>query len=392
MVNTTASPTTRLFYSYCHKDSSHRESMETSLALLKRQGHLHQWSDAEILPGQSISSEIRKQMEEADIIAFLFSPDFLSSEECMKEWRYAKQLSDSGKNLFRIPIIVRPCAWKDVLLSDDVLALPNDGKPVSQFDDHDVAWQQVYEGIKKVVNTLRMTFSPREEFLEGIDRTDFMSQEHLKLQDLFVFLRMTCEDPLSNEKQLRDTTITTLAELLNNKYAVIHGQEKSGKTALARYIYLSLIEKAEPVLLLDPSQGRGRMNETLLRRTYETQFHGDYSSWVQQGKKTLIVEDLNPESRLPDFLEKAKEIFDRIIITTASDVYYSFFRDDTRFAEFLPMKIQPLSRVQQEGLIRKRLALSQTSTPITDGFVDQVENRVNSIMISEKLLPSTVSR
>jgi hypothetical protein len=387
MVNTTASPTTRLFYSYCHKDSSHRESMETSLALLKGQGHLHQWSDAEILPGQSISSEIRKQMEESDIIAFLFSPDFLSSEECMKEWRYAKQLSDSGKNLFRIPIIVRPCAWKDVLLSDDVLALPNDGKPVSQFDDHDVAWQQVYEGIKKVVNTLRMTFSPREEFLEGIDRTDFMSQEHLKLQDLFVFLRMTYEDPLSNEKQLRDTTITTLAELLNNKYAVIHGQEKSGKTALARYIYLSLIEKAEPVLLVDPSQGRGRMNETLLRRTYETQFHGDYSSWVQQSKKTLIVEDLNPESRLPDFLEKAEEIFDRIIITTASDVYYSFFRDDTRFAEFLPMKIQPLSRVQQEGLIRKRLALSQTSTPITDGFVDQVENRVNSIMISEKLLP-----
>ena len=268
-----------------------------------------------------------------------------------------------------------------------MLALPNDGKPVSQFDDHDVAWQQVYEGIKKVVNTLRMTFSPREEFLEGIDRTDFMSQEHLKLQELFVFLRMTCEDPLSNEKQLRDTTITTLAELLNNKYAVIHGQEKSGKTALARYIYLSLIEKAEPVLLLDPSQGRGRMNETLLRRTYEAQFHGDYSSWVQQSKKTLIVEDLNPESRLPDFLERAKEIFDRVIITTASDVYYSFFRDDTRFAEFLPMKIQPLSRVQQERLIRKRLALLQTSTPTTDGFVDQVENRVNSIMISERLLP-----
>ena len=181
MINTAASPTTQLFYSYCHKDASHKESMETSLALLKGQGHLHQWSDAEILPGQSISSEIRRQMDQADIMIFLFSPDFLNSEECMKEWRYAKELFDNGKNVFRIPIIVRPCAWKDVLHSDDVLALPNDGKPISQFDDHDVAWQQVYEGIKKVVNTLRMTFSSREEFLEGIDRTEFMSQEHLKL-------------------------------------------------------------------------------------------------------------------------------------------------------------------------------------------------------------------
>ena len=202
---------------------------------------------------------------------------------------------------------------------------------------------------------------------------------------------MTCEDRLSNEKQLRDTTITTLEELLDNKYAVIHGQEKSGKTALARYIYLSLIEKAEPVLLLDPNEGRGRMTETLLRRTYQAQFHGDYSLWVQQSKKTLIVDDLNSESRLPDFLDLAMKTFDRIVITTSSDVYYSFFRDDTRFAEFLPMKIQPLSHVQQEELIRKRLSFSQTSTPITDGFVDQVEKRVDSVIISDRLLPSTVS-
>ncbi len=387
MANTTVSPTTQLFYSYCHKDSFHRVSMETSLALLKEKGHLHQWSDAEILPGRSISSEIREQMDQADIMVFLFSPDFLSSEECMKEWRYAKLLSDNGKNLFRIPIIVRPCAWKDVLQGDDVLALPNDGKPVSQFDDYDVAWQQVYEGIKKVVNTLRMTFRPKEESLEEIDRTEFMSQEHLKLKDLFVFLRLNREDPLTNEKQLRDTTVTRIEELLDNKYVVIHGPEKSGKTALARYVYLSLIEATDPVLLLDPSQGRGRLTEALIRRTYEAQFRGDYSLWIQQSKKTLIVDGLTPESRIPDFLEASKEIFERIILTTSSDIYYAFFRDDARFAEFIPMKIQPLSRVQQEELIRKRLALLQTNTQITDGFVDQVENRVNSVIISDRLLP-----
>ena len=391
MANATIRLTTRLFYSYCHKDSLHRESMEKSLALLKTQGHLHQWSDTAILPGQSISSEIRKQMDQADIMVFLFTPNFLSSEECMNEWSYAKLLSDKGKNLFRIPVIVRSCAWKDVLQGDDVLALPNDGKPVSQFNDHDVAWQQVYEGIKKVVDTLRSTFSPREEFLQDIDRTDFISQEHLRLQDLFVFLRLNREDPLPNEKQLKDTTVTRIEELLDNKYVIIHGQEKSGKTALAKHIYLSLIEATEPVLMLDLSQGRGRLTETFLRRTYEAQFHGDYSLWVQQRKKAIIIDGLTQDSRLPEFLHNAMETFDRIILTTSSDVYYSFFRDDARFVEFVPMKILPLSRVQQEELIRKRLALLQTNTPITDGFVDQVENRVNSVIISDKLLPSTGS-
>ena len=59
--------------------------METSLAALKRDGLLQQWSDQQILPGQGIPSEIRAKMEEADIIVFIFSPDFIASEECMKE-------------------------------------------------------------------------------------------------------------------------------------------------------------------------------------------------------------------------------------------------------------------------------------------------------------------
>ena len=57
------------------------------------------------------------------IIVFIFSPDFIASEECMKEWYYAQTLATGAKPLFRIPIIVRNCAWKDILKGDDVKAL-----------------------------------------------------------------------------------------------------------------------------------------------------------------------------------------------------------------------------------------------------------------------------
>ena len=41
----------RLFYSYCHKDATYRDSMEASLAHLRRQGYLREWHDAEIPSG-----------------------------------------------------------------------------------------------------------------------------------------------------------------------------------------------------------------------------------------------------------------------------------------------------------------------------------------------------
>ena len=40
-----------LFYSYCHKDTRCKDSMERSLALLKRNRFLKSWSDQSILPG-----------------------------------------------------------------------------------------------------------------------------------------------------------------------------------------------------------------------------------------------------------------------------------------------------------------------------------------------------
>ena len=165
IVNRQSTVTVQLFYSYCHKDTQYRESMETALAALKRDGLLHQWSDQLILPGQDISSEVREKMEQVDIIAFIFSPDFIDSEECMKEWTFAQTLATRGKPLFRIPIIARSCAWQDILKRDGVKALPIDGKPVASYTDADLAWHEVYEGIKSVVAQLRSTFSPKLDSL-----------------------------------------------------------------------------------------------------------------------------------------------------------------------------------------------------------------------------------
>lgn len=376
-----------LFYSYCHKDNLHRENMEQSLASLKTQGLLKSWSDQYILPGQSISKSIKKEMDKADIIVFLLSKNFIKSVECMKEWENAKQLAAQGKLLFRIPIILEDCLWQKMLVGDDdVKALPKDGKPVVKFTDNNDAWQQVRKGIKAVVDQLRNTFTPKPEFFEEIQKTIFLSQQHIKLKDIFVFLSLSCYTPQTNDGQMLEEKITSQEQLLKKKYALVHGEEMSGKTALGRHLFLSLVEKSNPVLHVDLEQVSGKPTEKVFYDTYRYQFNGDYSLWKKQANKTLILDNLSSAPNLVGFVVFAKNFFERIIVTLSSDIFHSFFRDESRLADFCEMKIGPLTHKQQEELIRKRLILSDRNEPITDGIIDQIEQRINSI-ITYKIVP-----
>ena len=162
-----------LFYSYSHKDEKYRSNMETALAQLRRDKLLKEWSDHKIFSGQKISKEIKEKMDKTDIFVFLLSPDFIESDACIEEWEYAKQLAEKGKSIFRIPIILRDCAWIDFLNDDDVKALPNDGKPIANFDQEDTAWLQVYNGIKEVINELRKTFTPKIEVIRKMQEFEY---------------------------------------------------------------------------------------------------------------------------------------------------------------------------------------------------------------------------
>lgn len=386
---TSPEPTLRvnLFYSYCHKDAKYRDSMEESLALLKRNGFLKSWSDQSILPGQSISKKVREKMDAADIVVFLLSHRFISSEECMKEWNHAKQRATKDEVFFRIPIILSDCAWLDVLDGDDIKALPEDGYPVVQFPHQDTAWHQVYNGIKAVVVQLRNTFSPKPSFIREFERTGFLSQKHVGLQDTFVFLPLSCYAQQAKDDKVQEEIVTSPEQLLKRKFALIHGEDMSGKTALGKYLFLSLVEDSHPVLHIDLEQVAGKAKERALRDNYQQQFNGDYELWKRQKNKTLILDNLSASPHLIDFVVFAKGVFSQVFVTLPSDKFNAFFRDDVRMVDFEEMRIEPLTHRLQEELIRKRLKLSEKGGHISDGHVDQIEDRVNSIIISEKIVP-----
>ena len=378
----------KLFYSYSHKDTQFKSQMETVLSLLGQEGLLRHWSDAEILPGTSISAELESKQAEFDVFAFLISPDWLASDECKKEWERAKQLADGVRRLiFRVPIIIRECPWHRFLGEDDVKALPNDGQAVTSYADRDVAWREVHDGIEAIVGQLRNTHTPKETFLEDFRTADIPTSEPVNLRDIFIFPRLTRHDYSSTPGVLDEQNIKDGSELLEFGSAIIHGEDKSGKTALARQMYLSLVESGQPVLIADCSAVSGRLSQRQLSSLYQEQFNGDYGIWIQGGQKTLIIDNMNESPQLLDFVTACSNTFERILVFVHSDIFQSYLMNEKRLGQFEVVRIDPLTRLQQERLIRKGLSIIVGNETPSDGLVDLTEDRVNSIIISNRIVP-----
>ena len=385
MNDSTPSFAASLFQSYCHADAEHQRRLEIQLAHLKRDGLLEDWSDRSIVPGSSISASIDSALATADIVTFLITPDFLASTACIQEWERARELAGS-KPLLRIPIIVRSCDWQQLLDGDDVKAVPHDGVPVTRYSDQDDAWCEISAGLRQAIQHLCETFTPLPDFIRELNKTDFVSQQYLRLDETFVFPVLTSR-PLRPPYHQEDI-LDTREALLRKERVLLHGPELSGKTALARHLFLSLVnDPATPVLYVDLAQQRPRPSSGFLRASYDSQFTGDYDLWERQQGKTLIIDHFTARPSHVRFVEFVRNRFDRILAMVPSTIYESYYRDDSRLADYVEVRIEPLTHGQQETLIRRHLALSSEKHTIPDGLVDQVEDRVNSVIMSQRLVP-----
>ena len=145
-------PEIKLFCSYSHRDEHLRDELAKHLKLLERQGLVRSWHDRQI--GTGVWKEtIDRNLEEADIILLLISSDFLASDYCFDiEMKRALDRHAAGEALV-IPVILRPVDWQATDFGK-LQALPRDGKAVTTFENLDVAFEQVTQGVRRAIATL----------------------------------------------------------------------------------------------------------------------------------------------------------------------------------------------------------------------------------------------
>lgn len=100
-----------LFFSHSHADEALRDQLEKHLSGLRRQGIITSWRDRRIDAGSDFADAINENLEKADIILLLVSPDFIAPEYC-SEHEMKRALARQREGSARvIPVILRPCDW-----------------------------------------------------------------------------------------------------------------------------------------------------------------------------------------------------------------------------------------------------------------------------------------
>ncbi len=69
-----------LFISYSSEDKELLRQLQKHLMSLQRRNLIDTWSKSEILPGADWKQHIEEQINKADIILLLISPDFIASD------------------------------------------------------------------------------------------------------------------------------------------------------------------------------------------------------------------------------------------------------------------------------------------------------------------------
>jgi tetratricopeptide (TPR) repeat protein len=149
-----AAPTAaEAFCSYAHEDEVWRQKLETHLSLLRRQGLVSFWHNRLITPGTDWAQAIDSHLETASIILLLVSADFFASDYCYGiEMQHALKRHETGEARV-IPLLVRLVDWKNAPFAH-LQCLPTDARPLSIWQDEDMALTDVATGIRRVLEDL----------------------------------------------------------------------------------------------------------------------------------------------------------------------------------------------------------------------------------------------
>src|SRR3990167_8757801 len=142
-----------VFFCYSHDDEPLMHSVRKQLVLYDRQKRIAKWYDRNIHPGTDWKGQIDSHLLHARIILLFVSPSFFDSDYCYDtEMKQALLQHVEGTSVV-IPVILRPCLWKDAPFSN-LQALPKDGRAITEWQNQDAACKDVADGVMAVVRDL----------------------------------------------------------------------------------------------------------------------------------------------------------------------------------------------------------------------------------------------
>lgn len=139
----------KVFYSYAHVDESFRDELAKHLKILERDGLLETWHDRALKPGVEWDAEIRRKLQDADIILLLVSSDFLASDYIWKKEVIPAIERHEAGDAHVIPVILRDCDWTNAPFGK-LQALPTNANAIAGWPSRDSAYVTISKALRKL--------------------------------------------------------------------------------------------------------------------------------------------------------------------------------------------------------------------------------------------------
>ncbi len=386
----------KLFIAYSHEDNRKENpyirQFKKHITLLRDNGLIEDWYDGEIFPGADYQNEIDSNFENADIVCLFVSAEFYSSENCKKEKKKAMELR-RNKGIRVIPIILSPCGWLDDKDICRILALPTDGKPVSDFQDQNKAWQVVYSGLKRVIKkeTKIRQSKISEKFERFLQDTEILEKAHsqkekVSLDDVFVSPELDKYNDLGEYEGKIDAE-QLLRNLLDCAKIIIAGEGQSSKTTLCKMIFKELRKKNFiPVYVSDEKTLFAGKIENKILQSFREQYEGVDINEIDKERIIPIIDDFhfakNKEKHMKDLSKYS------YCVLIVDDIFSLNIKDEKLIASFVHFKIRELKASLRCELIKKWVSL--TDKQVAGNYSDN--NFYESIDRTTELIDSTLGK
>lgn len=395
---------TKVFISYSHKDEEFKNSLTEHLSGLVRSGTISEWNDRKIVPGTDWSHEINENLKSSDLILFLISSSFLSSDYCVNiEAETALSMHKSGEAQL-IPIVIRAVEWSDSPLSK-LQGLPKDAKPVAS-SNNDEAWVDVIQGIKKHISEFQPKanesiklvkegkISPSESIREWLDDTEITlthrKVDRIRLPDIYIIPDVEIDD--DSRKELR---IYRSACSLPDKFErfLVFGEEQQGKTSLLKHYYKSFLTQSKTPLMLEGSKVKDANPEVIIKKELARQYEGlTYEDFMASQEKIIIIDnidDIGLNRKYRDkFISDICLFADKCIFT--HQLAFSLLVDEIpALDDFGRAELIGLGNKKREEIIQRWISLGIEQTITEEDLYtrcDELKDTINSV-VKKNIVP-----
>ncbi|MDX2001942.1 MAG: COR domain-containing protein [Chitinophagales bacterium] len=152
----------RIFFSYSKADAKYLAELDTHLSALKRSGLVETWKDVDLLGGEPWDAKIKEELDRADVVILLLSPDFMATEYVWQE--EIPRAIQAGKTI--VPIFLRPCDWDESKYEiNSFAALPPKGEWIvsNERPYRDESYLKVAKDIRRLLEKQSLTESTETE-------------------------------------------------------------------------------------------------------------------------------------------------------------------------------------------------------------------------------------